>query len=151
MEEEKACPQSANWLGFAKSCLAQTPPWLRWLITVFWMVVIFSFSAQPHSGEITAHYFGAFNMFMRKSGHVCEYAILFTLFRWSLAGHFGNFQKLSRKALYLSAAALLLTVTYAATDEWHQSFVPGRSACVSDVFVDTLGGVGAWILHILAV
>ena len=35
--------------------------------------------------------------------------------------------------------------TYAALDEWHQSFVPGRQASVGDVLVD-LAGIGGMLL-----
>jgi VanZ family protein len=34
----------------------------------------------------------------------------------------------------------LIVALYAASDEFHQSFVPTRTALVSDVFVDTAGG-----------
>lgn len=37
--------------------------------------------------------------------------------------------------------ALLLTILYALSDEWHQSFVKGRSASISDVLIDTTGAV----------
>ena len=46
----------------------------------------------------------------------------------------------SREALI---GVLILTVTYGIVDEWHQTFVPGRSADPFDVCVDLLGGVGA--------
>ena len=36
--------------------------------------------------------------------------------------------------------ALLLVALYAATDEFHQLFVPSREAAVHDVLLDTLGG-----------
>ncbi|MBI2469461.1 MAG: VanZ family protein [Candidatus Rokubacteria bacterium] len=42
----------------------------------------------------------------------------------------------------LSALALLATASYAALDEWHQSFVPGRSASVGDLFLDFVGIAG---------
>jgi VanZ family protein len=40
---------------------------------------------------------------------------------------------------------------YAALDEFHQSFVPGRTAAISDVLIDTAGGIGAQIVVALAV
>ena len=39
----------------------------------------------------------------------------------------------------LSGFTLLATGTYAALDEWHQSFVPGRYASPSDFLLDLLG------------
>ncbi|MDI1321017.1 MAG: VanZ family protein, partial [bacterium] len=35
--------------------------------------------------------------------------------------------------------ALLLAAVYAATDEFHQSFVPGRTASLGDVLIDITG------------
>lgn len=40
-----------------------------------------------------------------------------------------------------SLLALLMAIAYAFSDEWHQSFVPGRSATFSDVLVDTSGAL----------
>jgi VanZ family protein len=36
---------------------------------------------------------------------------------------------------------ILFVFLYAATDEFHQSYVPTRTPLVSDVFIDTAGGV----------
>ena len=36
-------------------------------------------------------------------------------------------------------------MVYAATDEFHQGFVDGRSPGVRDVFIDTLGGFTATV------
>ena len=41
------------------------------------------------------------------------------------------------------ALALLVAAVYAATDEFHQSFVPGRTASVYDVLIDTSGACAA--------
>ena len=48
--------------------------------------------------------------------------------------------------LRTAAWAWAIAVAYAATDEWHQSFVPGRTADVGDWFADAAGamaGAGA--------
>jgi VanZ family protein len=39
--------------------------------------------------------------------------------------------------------AVVLTSLYGASDEWHQSFVPGRTAGVADWIADTLGAAVA--------
>ena len=45
-----------------------------------------------------------------------------------------------RTASSVSAAVLLLMgVGYAASDEWHQTFVPGRDASVGDWVADSVG------------
>ena len=37
--------------------------------------------------------------------------------------------------------AVLLTIAYAVTDEFHQSFVPGRSMDVYDLYADAIGAI----------
>lgn len=43
--------------------------------------------------------------------------------------------------LKLAILALFMAIAYALSDEWHQSFVPGRSATLSDVMVDASGAL----------
>lgn len=43
--------------------------------------------------------------------------------------------------------ALLLVSAYGITDEWHQSFTPGRSVEVADWLADTLGAALAILLY----
>ena len=43
----------------------------------------------------------------------------------------------------MALAAVLLTSLYAATDEFHQRFTPGRMSDVQDWLADTLGSVVA--------
>ena len=38
-------------------------------------------------------------------------------------------------------------IIYAASDEFHQYFVPGRSAAIKDVFIDSCGGIAASIVN----
>jgi VanZ family protein len=58
-------------------------------------------------------------------------------------------RELSLPAMVLAFAA---AVAYAVFDEWHQSFVAGRNASVSDVIVDVIGAalmllvIGGWSL-----
>ena len=42
--------------------------------------------------------------------------------------------------------ALLVVAAYASLDEFHQSFVPGRTAAVGDVMIDTSGGATSLLL-----
>ena len=37
----------------------------------------------------------------------------------------------------------MIVAGYAAIDEFHQSFVPGRTPAISDVLLDTTGGAAA--------
>jgi VanZ family protein len=110
----------------------------RWACVIGWMAVIFFFSAQPHSGEATKHYLGGFNVPIRKAAHMTEYAVLFLLSRWATFGTTSN-------TALRGWIPALLSFAYACTDEFHQSFVPGRSAQFSDVLVDSTGILIAWL------
>ena len=41
---------------------------------------------------------------------------------------------------------ILLIAAYASLDEFHQSFVPGRTAAVTDAMLDTAGGAAAQLV-----
>jgi VanZ family protein len=43
----------------------------------------------------------------------------------------------------IAVITLVITIGYGATDEWHQSFVPGRSTELADLVADSLGAVAA--------
>ena len=73
--------------------------------------------------------------------HVVEYTVLGFLlaraFRISSPGW---------NTAYLWMAVLAVGVFYAATDEYHQSFVPSRDASVYDGMADTAGlSLGCWM------
>lgn len=79
-----------------------------------------------------------FNLDVRKLAHFTIYLILGSCY-------FLSFKNLDKKAGILS---IVLTFLYACTDEFHQSFVPGRGPAFKDVGIDTLGGVlGISILY----
>ena len=44
-----------------------------------------------------------------------------------------------RVRLHQALAGLAIAALYGVSDEWHQSFVPGRSADIADWYADTLG------------
>ncbi len=72
-----------------------------------------------------------------KLGHAAEYALLAALCARALAG------SVKTPGRVLLGAWFLATL-YGASDEWHQSFVPGRSADVLDLAADAAGAaVGA--------
>jgi VanZ family protein len=73
---------------------------------------------------------------LRKLGHFAEYAVLAFLARRALITS-------SRAILrqHWFQLALLLVVIYGLLDEFHQSFVPSRTASVYDSAVDILGGL----------
>lgn len=107
---------------------------------VAWMVVIFLFSAQPHSAEVTRNYFHDANFVVRKFAHFSEYAILVILAITSFSSHIPAAQSASSPDRRIAFnAGIAISVLYAISDEIHQAFVPGRGAAISDVFVDSAG------------
>ncbi len=101
----------------------------RWLPAIIVMIVIFAFSSRT-SRELPE--FGMVDALVKKSGHITEYAML------ACALWYG-FHLQENKWRF----AWLLAVLYALTDEYHQSFVPGRHPSIIDVFV--FDGVGAFL------
>lgn len=76
-----------------------------------------------------------------KVAHFCLYAPLAWLVARSLVGR--------RPVAPAVVGALLVASAFGALDEWHQLYVPGRSADVADWRADSLGalaGVGAFAL-----
>jgi VanZ family protein len=128
--------------------------WLaRWWPVLLWAVVIFNFSTGTFTSENTSRYIipalhwlfphaapetlGLMHHIIRKCGHLTEYFILSLLILRGLrAGERG--MKWS-----WALTAILLVAAYASLDEFHQSFVPGRTAAVTDVLLDTAGGAAA--------
>lgn len=74
--------------------------------------------------------------------HGGAYLILALLLCRGLAG---GVRRLSTAGALL---AVCLATAYGMSDEYHQSFVPGRDASVADVFKDMGGaGFGAWLFR----
>ena len=78
--------------------------------------------------------------YIRKSAHFAEYFIFSLLILRAI--------RAGRKDARLAWAlvAIIIVAGYAALDEFHQSFVPGRTAAVGDVLIDTSGGTAAQIV-----
>ena len=73
-----------------------------------------------------------------KQAHALTYALLAGLTLRALAG--GRWRGVwAGRAL----VAALVAILYGASDEWHQSFVPGRHAEASDLLADALGASAA--------
>jgi hypothetical protein len=82
-----------------------------WLPVLLWAGLIFGFSAVPDLGTGL----GTWDLVLRKIAHFCEYAVLGLLLM---------------RATRREGVAVGLGVLYAASDELHQHFVPGRQAAV---------------------
>jgi VanZ family protein len=96
---------------------------LRLLPPLLLMGLIFFLSAQPdlNSG------FGIYDTIGRKLLHAATYGTLFLLW-WRALGW---------PESPLAAAAI--TLLYAISDEWHQTFVEGRHGSALDVAIDASG------------
>ena len=66
---------------------------------------------------------------VRKSAHFIEYAIL----------GFSVARSMKLSGAKHSFTSVIACAIYASTDEFHQSFTPGRSSELKDVLLDTLG------------
>jgi hypothetical protein len=102
-----------------------------WVPPVIWAVVIFLLSSRP---VIPASQIFWKDFIVKKSAHVIEYAIFTVLIYRAL-------KESGVKKYNAGLAAILISVIYGATDEYHQSFTPGREPRVRDVFFDTIGSV----------
>ena len=91
------------------------------------MALIFFFSHQPDLSSGL----GVWDTIGRKIFHVAEYALLCFLWWRAFAG------VATRSGALVAAAALSLG--YAVTDEWHQSFIEGRHGSPVDVVIDSVG------------
>lgn len=102
-----------------------------WLPVLAWAGLIFGLSAVPSLSTGL----GTWDLVLRKCAHATEYAILAALL-W--------------RALRHELAALGLAVAYAATDEWHQTFVRGRHGSPVDVAIDAAGAAIGLVLLVHA-
>lgn len=94
------------------------------------MGLIFYLSAQPPDGSDIPEW-------ARVVAHFTEYAALAALWLWTLRPALG------RSAFPVAAA---IATGYAISDEYHQSFVPGRDSDPFDVLVDCAGIAAALAL-----
>lgn len=98
----------------------------RWSPVVLWCFLIFLLSSLP-TMETSEIFWWDF--IIKKTAHILEYGILFFLLVRAQA----------EKPNWL--LAFLFCVFYGMTDEYHQSFVPGRTATIRDIGFDTLGAL----------
>ncbi|MDD6212529.1 MAG: VanZ family protein [Clostridiales bacterium] len=127
------------------------------VLSLFWMSVIFFFSAR--TGSVSNGDSSGFGMWLghllirdfdlwsaeeqaalvagwifviRKTAHALEYAALGFFFS-------GVWMNRQRKGIYNGIVPWAAGTFYAGTDEFHQLFVPGRSGQITDVILDSCG------------
>ncbi|MFH1849980.1 MAG: VanZ family protein [archaeon] len=101
---------------------------IPWMLVIAYASLIFYMSSRPLAEQPQEKY--GFSYINDKFLHVIEFGILSVLLYWALSGR--------RHALVIAVAAAAI---YAATDEIHQLFVPGRSGTVGDFLADCLGAM----------
>ena len=102
---------------------------VRWLPPLLWMVLIFVMSAQPDLPELEEPWL---DVLLKKTAHFLEYTFL--AFLWWRVFSGGGLH-----AGWPLIVAGLVSILYAASDEYHQTFVPGRHGWLWDVGVDSAG------------
>jgi VanZ family protein len=131
----------------------------RWWPAIVWAIVISLFSTSAFTSENTSriivpvlhwilprasmHTLFIVHHYIRKTGHFTEYFILGLLLLRGIRGE--------RRGIRLAWAlvAICIVFLYASLDEFHQSFVPGRTPAFRDVIIDTSGGTAAQVLAAL--
>jgi VanZ family protein len=142
---------------------------------LLWMVLIFTFPSQPYESQNLQPWLksvlsyeqieryvshvelkygghmistealgltGFVEFFIRKSTRVTEYAVLGVLIFQSLS-------MLLPRIWGVSLISISLSYLYAATDEYHQSFIFDRTPLFAEILLDTGGAIIGIILFIL--
>ena len=130
---------------------SRSPQAIDWLPVVVWGIVIFTMSTSTFSALNTSKFIepilhwvfplaskdtlSVLHALVRKSAHFTEYAVLFwLLLRGPMAGR--------------PYMALTVCVLYAFLDEGHQTLVPGRTASLYDVALDSTGALFSRFLNL---
>lgn len=121
---------------------------MKYLPIFIWMVLIFIFSHQPKDEseeysrlaiwllqtlgiDLTEIAKGNATFVVRKAAHMTEYFILCTLAL--------NITKTKWTTPNFYYIAIIFSILYACSDEFHQTFIQGRVGCIQDVGVDSIG------------
>ncbi len=107
---------------------------------LFWMAFIFLMSSRSTVPQTP----GVSSQIAAAASHVVVYGILAILIARSLS-------HVTDRFTIIAGSTLALSVAYGISDEFHQSFVPGRYATVEDVLFDAAGATIGLILYRLFV
>ncbi|MBI2872068.1 MAG: VanZ family protein [Chloroflexi bacterium] len=120
--------------------LSRPARWLRWLAPAAWMGLMSFVSQQssPPEPRLPSGLLAFLGGHEDKLFHFVEFAILAMLLRLAL----GTARPKLRALLMVVVGCAL----FAATDEVHQAFVPGRDASPLDGLTDVAGAVSGLLL-----
>jgi hypothetical protein len=130
-----------------------------WCLAVAWALVIFltsstfierqvfinfikQFIPEGMPRHLWIGFWSGFGIFVIKAYHVAEYALLTYLLFLVFVN---RVSKNYRQALIICA---IISLLYAVSDEWHQTFIPGRGGTWVDVVIDC-GGISLTIAFIM--
>jgi VanZ family protein len=107
---------------------------IDWTLVILWMCFIFFLSNQS---TLPGPYEPFWNVVFKKSAHMFVYAVLTILYTRA-------YRHLRTIAFpFIILGAILSSLLFASLDEYHQSFIPGRTATVRDLGFDAIGTFGA--------
>ena len=133
----------------------------NWLPALVLMMIIFAASSIP--GDAMPR-FDEFDFSVKKLGHSLGYALLAISYFRGLKSinHKGHKEHEENSSSFLVSfvtfvfkspafLAWLMAVIFAVSDEFHQSFTPGRNPSIWDVMIyDNFGAIaGVWIFHLI--
>jgi VanZ family protein len=123
----------------------------KWMPVVLWLGLIFYFSTDQFSSSNMSQVLGPMlerlfpgipvdrisfvHSLLRKFGHWGEYLVLSLLLLRALRDSHADWKT------HHTALSIMFVFFYAASDEFHQSFVPSRTASVNDILIDLFGGI----------
>lgn len=133
-----------------------------WILVLCWMAFIFAMSAETVeesketstsvsagvAGSIVPDYeelpaekqeetVASYDVTIRKLAHFCEFGLLGVL----LYGAIMITRNTLKQNLLIAEGAAFIALLYAASDEIHQQFVPGRMSLLKDFAIDCLGAL----------
>jgi VanZ family protein len=106
-------------MPFAQRCA-------RLIVLLGWMALITYWSGQGRLPIDRPEVATALHGLQHRLAHLVAFGLLALLARWAFDG-------LPRAALW----AVVVASVFGASDEWHQSFTPGRRAAIDDWAMDT--------------
>lgn len=111
-------------------------PLFRWLPVGAWMALIFGVSSLAQLPTVAPP---RWQELLADGAHFAEYAVLAGLLWRALR------PVMSKTLFWTYGLSLVVAALYAASDEFHQSFVPGRDASVDDFSFDVAGAAVALV------
>jgi VanZ family protein len=134
----------------------QLPAWVKyWLPAIVWACILSGLSTDTFSSDQTSRFIipalhwmfpragpetlELMHAVIRKTAHLANYFILGLLLNRALRGEDRAWE------LKWAIWAVIIAAIYASLDEFHQSFVPSRTASPWDALIDTVGATFAQI------